>query len=51
MDGNAYWERDLLVDPIEMVAGHIPVPAEYGIGVEVDTDYVDWATLRRERFS
>ncbi|NND02444.1 MAG: o-succinylbenzoate synthase [Acidimicrobiia bacterium] len=42
-----YWERDLLVEPIEMVAGHIAVPDGPGIGVEVDKGHLAAATLER----
>ncbi len=42
-----YWNRDLITAPIEMVAGHIGVPIGYGIGVEVDTEYLLAATQRR----
>ena len=45
-----YWERDLLTEPIEMVAGHVPVPDLPGIGVAVDTDYINAATVQRELF-
>jgi len=44
---SAYWTRELLTDPIEMVAGHIAVPTGPGIGVAVDTEYLMAATLRR----
>jgi O-succinylbenzoate synthase len=44
---SAYWDRDVITEPIEMVAGHIGVPAGNGIGVEVDTEYLMRATLRR----
>ncbi len=43
-----YWKRDLLTEPIEMVAGHIAVPTAPGIGVEVDMDYLTAATIKRE---
>lgn len=46
----AYWKRDLLTSPIEMVAGHIAVPEKPGIGVEVDMDYISAATVRRKVF-
>jgi O-succinylbenzoate synthase len=42
-----YWERDLITEPFEMVAGHIAVPAGPGIGVTVDTDYLNAATVAR----
>ena len=45
---SAYWERDLLTKPIEMVAGHIAVPEQPGIGVEIDMDHVRAATLQRK---
>jgi O-succinylbenzoate synthase len=48
---NAYWNRDVITEPIEMVAGHIGVPTGDGIGVEVDTDYLMAATLRRHVLS
>ncbi|MCP3973247.1 MAG: o-succinylbenzoate synthase [bacterium] len=47
---SAYWTRDLLTEPLEMVAGHIAVPTGHGIGVEVDTEYLRMATLRRQVF-
>lgn len=42
-----YWERDVITQPLEMVAGHIGVPTGPGIGVDVDTEYLMRATLRR----
>jgi O-succinylbenzoate synthase len=42
-----YWTHDVITEPLEMVAGHIGVPTGPGIGVEVDTDYLLRATLRR----
>lgn len=42
-----YWERDVITQPLEMVAGHIGVPIGPGIGVEVDSEYLMRATLRR----
>ncbi len=42
-----YWERDLIAEPFEMVAGHIAVPTAPGIGVAVDTDYLNAATIAR----
>lgn len=47
----AYWNRDITTEPIEMVAGHIGVPTGEGIGVEVDTEYLMAATLRRHVLS
>jgi len=43
----AYWNHDVITEPLEMVAGHIGVPTGHGIGVEVDTEYLLRATLRR----
>ena len=42
-----YWENDLIAEPFEMVAGHIAVPTAPGIGVTVDTEYLDAATIAR----
>lgn len=42
-----YWEQDVITEPFEMVAGHIAVPDGPGIGVEVDVDYLEAATVQR----
>jgi O-succinylbenzoate synthase len=42
-----YWEHDLITEPFEMVAGHIAVPTAPGIGVTVDTEYLNAATVAR----
>ena len=45
---SAYWESDILTEPIEMIAGHIPVPDKPGIGVEVDMELLRAATVQRK---
>ncbi len=46
-----YFERDVVVPPFRLDAdGTIAVPQGPGIGVEVDLDYLDEVTVRREVF-
>ena len=47
-----YWERDIIDPPVEVSpAGALSPPSGPGIGYEVDVDYVDSLTVRRETVS
>lgn len=48
-----YWQRDVITSPWKMDSpGHVRVPLDQvGIGVVVDTDYVDELTVREASFS
>jgi O-succinylbenzoate synthase len=47
-----YWQRDVITEPWMMNEGMVRVPLDRpGIGVEVDTQFVDSITTRREAFS
>jgi len=49
---NRYWDRDIVLPEWTMERGAITVPREApGMGVQVDMDYVDSLTLRRETVS
>ena len=43
-----YWERDVVKPPFTMAEGHMRVPAAAGLGVDVDGDFIDDLTVRRE---
>jgi O-succinylbenzoate synthase len=44
-----YWERDIVVPEWTMVDGTIRVPTDRpGMGVEVDREFVEQITVRRE---
>ena len=47
---SAYWARDILTEPIEMVDGTVAVPEGPGIGVNVSDEYLRAATVAREVF-
>ena len=47
---SAYWERDLLTEPFEMVDGAVSIPEGPGIGVTVSDDYLRTATVARDVF-
>ncbi|MBC7225995.1 MAG: o-succinylbenzoate synthase [Thermoflexales bacterium] len=47
-----YYERDVVVPPFRLNPdGTIDVPPGPGIGVEIDRDFLETVTVRRERFS
>ncbi len=47
-----YYERDVVIPPFRLNPdGTIDVPQGPGIGVEIDRDFLETVTVRRERFS
>jgi o-succinylbenzoate synthase len=45
-----YWQRDIVSPPVEVTPqGTIQVPDEIGFGYELDVDYIDSLTVRKER--
>lgn len=45
-----YWERDIVNPPVEVTAhGTIQVPSGIGFGYELDLDYIESLTVRKER--
>ena len=45
-----YWERDIVVPEFEVKDGEMAVPTGPGIGVEVDTAWVEELTVREAVF-
>ncbi|WP_245732655.1 o-succinylbenzoate synthase [Salinibacillus kushneri] len=43
---NRYFERDLLTTNIEVHEGEVQVPEGYGIGVQINREYVEFLTIR-----
>jgi len=39
-----FWARDIVGDPIDIVDGHVAVPAGPGFGFEIDTEFLDSVT-------
>ena len=39
-----FWARDIVTEPIDVVAGHVAVPAGPGFGVELDRAWIDDVT-------
>lgn len=45
-----YWERDVVFPEVTVREGNIPVPDGPGIGFEVDREYLEHVTVRKESF-
>ncbi|MEL0075729.1 MAG: enolase C-terminal domain-like protein, partial [Ilumatobacter sp.] len=41
-----FWARDIVVDPITVVDGHVAVPDAPGLGFELDMDELERVTYR-----
>jgi O-succinylbenzoate synthase len=46
-----YWARDVVTPEWTMQEGMVTVPRGPGLGVAIDTDYLDELTVRREEFT
>jgi O-succinylbenzoate synthase len=46
-----FYARDIVVDPIVVVDGHVAVPTTPGLGYELDTAYLDHITTARRHLS
>lgn len=44
-----YWNRDLVTDPVVLVDGQVSVPTGAGIGVQIDTDWLETVTTSTVR--
>jgi O-succinylbenzoate synthase len=45
-----FYSRDIVVDPIEIVEGHVAVPTGVGLGFELDREFLDSVTTSTEIF-
>ncbi len=43
-----FYDRDIVLDPIEVVDGHVAVPTGPGLGFELDTGFLDSVTTASE---
>jgi len=45
-----YWERDIIVPEVTIQSGKVQVSQGYGIGYEIDREYMESLTVREARF-
>lgn len=45
-----YWHRDIVSPEFTVADGHMAVPTGHGIGVEIDTDFIESISTRVATF-